>query len=266
MGGNRIGWRDLYEMLRDTGLTVIDLFMIGAAAGIIIGTLNYSGIGFSLTLSLLHLGGGTLIGLLVIAALASIVLGMGMPTVGVYILLATLIAPALVEMKIDPMAAHMFILYYGCLSMITPPVAIGAFAAANLAGADPMRTGFTAMAIGWPVFVVPFLFVFSGTLLMQGDPFSIALDFATAIVAVWLIAAAIMAYGARRLGSLDRAIYFLAGAFLMLPVGAFASARWFNLAGAGLAAGLFVYERFIRRGEGTQAPTAPLPATPPREG
>ena len=135
--GKRIGFRDVYEMLRETGLTILGLFMIGAAAGIIIGTLNYSGIGFSFTLSLLHLGGDTLIGLLVLAAIASIILGMGMPTVGVYILLATLIAPALIQMKVKPIAAHMFILYFGCLSMITPPVAIGAFAAANLADADP---------------------------------------------------------------------------------------------------------------------------------
>jgi TRAP transporter 4TM/12TM fusion protein len=265
IGGRRIGMHDLYEMLRDTGITVTDLFMIGAAAGIIIGTLNYSGVGFSLTLSLLHLGGGTLIGLLVIAGAASIVLGMGMPTVGVYILLATLIAPALVEMKIDPMAAHMFILYYGCLSMITPPVAIGAYAAANLAGADAMRTGFTAMAIGWPVFVVPFLFVFSGTLLMRGDPFSILLDFATAVVAVWLIAAAIMAYATRPLSLLDRLVYFVAGACLMLPVGAFSAARWFNIAGACLAAALFVWERFMRRSETAAAPGATVSVTPPRE-
>ena len=72
---------------------------------------------------------------------------MGMPTVGVYILLATLVAPALMQMHITPMAAHMFIMYFGCLSMITPPVAIGAFAAANLAGADPMRTGYASMAL-----------------------------------------------------------------------------------------------------------------------
>ena len=122
----------------------------------------------------MHLGGGTLIGLLVFAAIASIILGMGMPTVGVYILLATLIAPALIQMKIEPMAAHMFILYFGCLSMITPPVAIGAFAAANLADADPMRTGYAAMAFGWTAFLVPFLFVFSGALLMRGSALEIA--------------------------------------------------------------------------------------------
>ena len=175
--GKRIGFRDVYEMLRETGLTILDLFMIGAAAGIIIGTLNYSGIGFSFTLSLLHLGGDTLIGLLVLAAIASIILGMGMPTVGVYILLATLIAPALIQMKIEPIAAHMFILYFGCLSMITPPVAIGAFAAANLADAEPMRTGYVSMAFGWTAFLVPFLFVYSDALLMRGSVLEIAARF-----------------------------------------------------------------------------------------
>jgi TRAP-type uncharacterized transport system fused permease subunit len=247
VGGKRIGIRDVYEMLRETGLTVIDLFMIGAAAGIIIGTLNYSGVGFSLTLSLVTLGGGTLIGLLVIAAIASIVLGMGMPTVGVYILLATLVAPALVQMGIQPMAAHMFILYYGCLSMITPPVCIASFAAANLAGADPMRTGYISMALGWTVFLVPFLFVYSGTLLMMGDPLLIALDFATAVVAIWVISAAFMGYSVRRLGLLDRLLYFIAGACLMLPVGSFAAARWFNGAGALMVVMLAVWERTRRR-------------------
>ena len=249
IGDKRLGFHDLYAMLRDTGFVVLDLFMIGMAAGIIIGSLNYSGIGFSLTLSLLHMGGDTLIGLLVLAAIASIILGMGMPTVGVYILLATLIAPALVQMKIPPMAAHMFIMYYGCLSMITPPVAIGAFAAANLAGADPMRTGYRAMMFGWTVFVIPFLFVFSTTLLMQGSTFAILLDFVTAVAAVWLISAALMAYSTHHMQTLDRILYFLAGACLMLPVGMFAAARWFNIAGACLGVSLLVWEKTMRRGK-----------------
>jgi TRAP transporter 4TM/12TM fusion protein len=244
--GKRIGWRELAAMLRDTGKTVTDLFMIGACAGIIIGCLNYSGVGFSLTLSLVSLGGGTLIGLLIIAAIASIVLGMGMPTVGVYILLATLVAPALVQMGIQPIAAHMFILYYGCLSMITPPVCIAAFAAANLAGADPMRTGYVSMMLGWAVFLVPFLFVFSGTLLLLGDPLWVLVDFATAVIAIWIISAAMIGYSVRPLRPLDRLVYLAAGIALMLPVGSFAAARWFNVAGAGLAAALFIYERMRR--------------------
>jgi len=244
--GKRINLHDIYEILRETGTTVLDLFMIGMAAGIIIGSLNYAGIGFSLTLSLLHLGGGTMIGLLMLAAFASIILGMGMPTVGVYILLATLIAPALIEMKIEPMAAHLFIMYFGCLSMITPPVCIGAFAAANIAGADPMRTGYTSMALGWTCFVIPFLFVFSNTLIMRGSAVMIVIDFVTAVAAVWLISAAIMGYSTRPLGLLDRCLYFVAGVCLMMPVNIFPEARYVNIVGALLGIGLLIWERFGR--------------------
>jgi len=253
--GERIGFKQIVVMLRDTGLAVLDLFMIGAAAGIIIGTLAYSGLGFTLTYVLLTLAGGSLIGLLVTAGLASIILGMGMPTVGVYILLATLIAPALIEMKIAPMAAHMFIMYYGCLSMITPPVAIGAFAAANLAQAPPMRTGYAAMRFGWTAFVIPFLFVFSGTLLMQGDPWIIVVDFAAAVIGVWLISAAMMGYSVRGLGHLARLYYGAAGFFLLLPVQAFAHGRWINLAGALMAIALVLLERQAWR---RARPVAPL--------
>jgi TRAP transporter 4TM/12TM fusion protein len=244
--GKRINLHDIYEILRETGTTVLDLFMIGMAAGIILGSLNYAGIGFSLTLSLLHLGGGTMIGLLLLAAFASIILGMGMPTVGVYILLATLIAPALIEMKIEPMAAHLFIMYFGCLSMITPPVCIGAFAAANIAGADPMRTGYTSMALGWTCFVIPFLFVFSNTLIMRGSAVMIVIDFVTAVAAVWLLSAAIMGYSTRPLGLLDRGLYFVAGVCLMMPVNIFPEARYVNIVGALLGIGLLIWERFGR--------------------
>lgn len=245
--GRRLGVGDLYVMLRETGFSVLDLFMIGAAAGIIIGTLSYSGLGFTLTLVLLHLSGGNLMALLMLAAVACIVLGMGMPTVGVYILLATLVAPALIEMKIAPMAAHMFIMYYGCLSMITPPVAIGAFAAANLAGADPMQTGFASMRFGWGVFVIPFLFVFSGTLLMQGDPILIAVDFVAAIVGVWIVSAAMTGYSVRYLGVMGRIYYGVTGLFLLIPLDAFGYGRWINLAGACMSVGLGFWERSARR-------------------
>lgn len=244
--GKRVGVRDLYDMLRETGLGVLDLFMIGAAAGIIIGALNYSGVGFTLTLVLLHLAGESLWGLLVLAAVVSIILGMGMPTVGVYILLATLVAPALIKLGITPMAAHMFIMYYGCLSMITPPVAIGAFAAANLAQADPMRTGYTAMGFGWTVFVIPFLFVFSGTLLMQGSPMAIVVDSVTAVAGVWLISAAMMGYSLRPLSAGSRLYYGAAGLFLLIPLEALEAGRWINLAGICMAAALFFWERSRR--------------------
>ena len=256
--GKRIGIRDLYEMLRDTGTSVIDLFMIGAAAGIMIGALNYSGAGFTLSLVLIHLAGGSLIGLLVLAAVANIILGAGLPTVGCYILLATLVAPSLIQMGIEPMAAHMFILYYGCLSVISPPVAVAAFVAANLAGADPNKTGWMAMAFGWTIFVIPFLFVFSGTLLLKGDPVLIVIDVVTAIAGVWLISAAVMAYSVRPLGIIDRLVYGVIGIGLLLPVGAFAAARWLNLAGAVAGILLLLRERTRRR---APSAAAALPAS-----
>ncbi len=149
-------------------------------------------------------------------------------------------------MKIEPMAAHMYILYFGCLSMITPPVAIGAFAAANLAGADPMKTGFEAVRFVWLVFVVPFLFVFSGTLLMNGDPLMIVFDFVVALVGVWFGAAGVMGYSFRRLGLLDRVIYLIAGLCLLVPLEAFGASRWVNATGAILAAALLLRERLVR--------------------
>jgi TRAP transporter 4TM/12TM fusion protein len=255
--GKRIGLRDVYVMLRDAGTGVIDLFMLGAAAGIMIGALNYSGVGFTLTLVLILLAGGSLIGLLVLSAIANIILGLGLPTVGVYIVLATLVAPALIKMGIAPMAAHMFIMYYGCLSMISPPVAIAAFVAANLAGADPNRTGWVAMAFGWTLFVIPFLFVFSGTLLLKGDPGTIALDVVLAVAGVWFIAAAMMGYSMRPLGWGARTYHALTGIALFMPADAFGAGRWINAAGAGLAVALFLLER-VRRGR----PVAPESGSP----
>ena len=255
--GKRIGVRDVYAMLRDSGTLVLDLFMLGAAAGIMIGALNYSGVGFTLTLVLILLAEGSLIALLVLSAIANIILGLGLPTVGVYIVLATLVAPALVKMGIAPMAAHMFIMYYGCLSMISPPVAIAAFVAANLAGADPNRTGWVAMAFGWTLFVIPFLFVFSGTLLLKGDPASIALDLALAIAGVWFISAAMMGYSAQPLRLLSRVAYCVAGIGIFLPASAFGAGRWINAAGVGLGAALIAWEKLARRrvmAAGSRAP------------
>jgi TRAP transporter 4TM/12TM fusion protein len=251
--GKRIGFRDFYEMLRDSGLSVLDLFMLGAAAGIMIGTLNYSGIGFTLSLVLITVAAGSLIALLLLCALTNIILGLGLPTVGVYIILATLVAPTMVKMGISPMAAHMFIMYYGCLSMITPPVAIGSFVAANIAGADQNKTGWASMTFGWTIYVVPFLFVFSDTLLMKGAPWAIALDFVTAVAGVWFISAAFMGYSINRLSAGQRWLHGLIGLCLLMPVGAFEAARWFNLVGVIGAVALVLHGRRTARARAVPA-------------
>ena len=145
-----------------------------------------------------------------------IVLGMGMPTVAVYILLAVLVAPSLVEVGVEPMAAHMFIFYFGMMSFITPPVAIAAFFAANLAGAEPMRTGFAAMRFGWTAYIVPF--VFSPVLLLQGGTtLDLLFALATTITGIWLICVGITGYFVRPLSWYMRACFVISGILLMVP-------------------------------------------------
>jgi len=255
--GKRMGMRELFDSLRSTGFDVIDIFMIGAAAGIVIGVLHLSGLGFGLTLALVQVASGSLLGLLVLSALVCIVLGMGMPTVGVYVLLATLVAPALVEVGIHPMAAHMFILYFGMMSMITPPVCIGAFAAASLAGADPMRTGFAAMRFGWIAFVIPFMFVASPTLLMDGAPLRITADFVAASAGVWLGCIGIVGYFLRPVDGISRALFAAAGLCLVTPSSGFGYGHGatINLTGLILGAALVGRELIaVRRATAIASP------------
>jgi TRAP transporter 4TM/12TM fusion protein len=215
--GKRLTPTDLVSAIRQTGHAVLDIIMIAAAAGIIIGTLNVTGIGFGMSLMLVDLGGNSLFLLLVISGVICILLGMGMPTVAVYLMLATLVAPALIEVGIKPIAAHLFILYFGMMSMITPPVAIAAFAAASLTGKDPMATGFAAMRFGWFAYLVPFLFVSVPELLMEGEVLMILFVVAKTIFGIWLISAAVMGYAARHLHILMRLLYGVVGAALFVP-------------------------------------------------
>ncbi len=240
--GRRLTLRDIFWAVAETGVLVIDLVMIGAAVGMIIGIIAKSGLGFALTLWLSQVGAGNLPLLLVLSAIVCIVLGMGMPTIGVYVLVATLVAPAMVETGISPMAAHMFVLYYGMLSFITPPVCIGAFFAAKLADADQMRTGFIAMRFGWSAFVVPFLFIFSPSLLFEGDPITLIHDVTTAIIGVWLVSAALIGYLFRPLSLAFRFAFILSGLGLLIPVGTFAGAYWTDVAGVAVAGAIIARE------------------------
>lgn len=210
--------------------------MIGGAAGMIIGVLNISGLGFALTLELVGIAGKSLLLLLILSAIVCIILGMGMPTLGVYILLATLVAPAIVELGVPEMGAHMFVLYYGMMSMITPPVAIAAFAAASLAGAPLMKTGWYSVRFGWSAYLIPFLFVYSPSLIMRGSTWQIILTFVTAIAGVWMVSVAVMGYLSRPLVVPVRLAFLLLGLALLLPVDAFSGALWVNLASVAIFA------------------------------
>jgi TRAP transporter 4TM/12TM fusion protein len=215
--GYRLSFNDLFGSLSSTGRTTTDLFMTLAAAGFVIGILNATGLSFALTLLLVKLAGSNLFVLLLVAGGIGIVLGMGMPTTAVYILLATLIAPSITETGVPKLAAHMFVLYFGMLSMITPPVALAAFAAANISKAGVMETGWAAMKIGWVKFVLPFMFVLSPTLLMIGKPSSIVYDAVTAFLGVYIATVGIVGYFQRELALALRIVMIVAGIAAILP-------------------------------------------------
>ncbi len=218
--GKRVSVRDLYNSLIETGHAALDLILITGAAGIVIGVLAISGLGYQLTLGLVQIGHGHLFLLLLLSAIVCIVLGMGLPTVGVYVLLATLVAPSLVEVGVKPMAAHLYVMYFGMMSMITPPIAIAAFAAASVAKADAMRTGFAAMRFGWTAFIVPVLFVYSPSLLLIGPPMQIAIAVVTAVFGVWLMSSAAVGYFMRPLNLPMRVLFAATGLAALIPAGA----------------------------------------------
>jgi TRAP transporter 4TM/12TM fusion protein len=244
--GKRPNVRALVTAIRDTGHGVLDIIMICCGAGIVIGVLAVSGLAFGLTLALVTVAQQSLLLLLVLAAIASIVLGMGMPTVAVYVLLAALVAPAMSKSGVDPLAAHLFVLYFGMMSFVTPPVAVAAFAAASIGKTDPFRTGFESMRFGWVAYIVPFLFVYSPTLIMKGDPLHITIDFITAVAGIWLMSFGFVGHSIRPLNWAHRAAYMFAGCLLFAPIALFANAPYFNVAG-GLFAGLLLARDYLTR-------------------
>jgi TRAP transporter 4TM/12TM fusion protein len=241
-GGKRLKFGDLFRALQATGIVSLDLLMITAAAGFIIGVLNITGLSFALTLMLVEIGKNSLWLLLALAAVVSIILGMGMPTVGVYVLLAALVAPSMVKIGLSPMASHMFVLYFGMMSMITPPVALAAFAAASLAQTDPMKTGWTAVRFGWIAYIIPFLFVRAPSLLLEGTVTSVMISFITALIGVWLICAAFAGYATRVLSLPMRLGFGLAGILLFIPADAVRHGVWTDIAGLALGAILLARE------------------------
>lgn len=226
--GERLSLRRLGQVFVETGVSMVDLILVVAAAGFVIGVLNITGLGFALTLLLVDAVGSNVILLLLISAVICTILGMGMPTSGVYVLLAALVAPSLVEAGVVPIAAHLFILYFGMMSMITPPVALAAFAAAAISKADALATGVAAMRVGWAAFILPFIFVQSPALLMQGSWAVIAITTGLSAVGVTAITVGIVGFMGDRIGTVAR-IGVTAAGFLVLPLGFIPIPEWFHI-------------------------------------
>ncbi|HSG88325.1 MAG TPA: TRAP transporter fused permease subunit [Pseudomonadales bacterium] len=192
--GQRWGWADLGEFCVASGRLLSELLVVLSGVGLIVGALSLTGLSGTLVNELLYIADGSLVALLLMGALTSFFLGIGLTVTAAYIFLAIVLAPALIQGGLDPMAVHLFILYWGMLSFITPPVALGAFAAAAIAGASPLKTGFTAMRLGSVIYFIPFFFVLDPALLMAGDAGTTLLMTLQAGIGITLIAGALQGH------------------------------------------------------------------------
>ncbi len=212
-----IGWRNVSDALVDGARNTLAVAMACACAGIVIGCVTITGLGIVFTQLVVGLAQNSLVLALVLTALAGIILGMGMPTTPAYIVMVALLVPALIKLGAIPPAAHMFAFYFAILSAITPPVALAVFAAASLAKADMWRTGFEAMRIAAPAYIVPFMFVYEPSLLMLGNWVTIATSTITATIGSICLAAGMMGYLRRRCGWWERILLLTAAVLLIKP-------------------------------------------------
>lgn len=233
---NRLNLRSFLGTLEEAGRGTLELCVVCGIAGFIIGVVVFTGLGFSLTQVLVELTGGNLLALLVFAAVLCIILGMGMPIVTVYVIVAIIVAPVLTNMGIPELAAHLFVFYFGMLSFLTPPVCLSVYAAAALARAGHWKTAWAGMRLGMAAYIVPFAFIYNNALLAEGSAVNIAISAVTAILGIGMAAIGLEGYLTRNLGWVERALLIIGGMALLTP---FESAR---IAGAGLAAVLFFWE------------------------
>ena len=246
---HRWDWTKLRAFAEAVGVMLAELAALLAGVGLIIGALTLSGKVGTIAYELVALAGGNVIVLLLVGALTSFVLGMGMTVTAAYIFLAVTLAPALTGAGLDRLAVHLFMLYWGMVSFITPPVALGAFAAASIARANPISTGFEAMRLGSIIYFLPFFFVLNPARIGRGSPEQVLIVIATAMFGIWLISGGLQGYligvgdlGRRPVASMAaRAAIILAGMAFALPGGGVLgiSQLWLLVIGAGLLAVTF---------------------------
>jgi TRAP transporter 4TM/12TM fusion protein len=148
---------------------ILEIAVVCAIAGVVIGSFTLTGLGLKLSTILIDIAGGNLALLLALSMGASLILGMGLPTVACYLILAVLVAPAMIKMGVLPLAAHLFVFYFGIIAAITPPVALGAYVAAGIAGSPPFRTGWVSCRLALVAFILPYMFVFEPNLILRGE-------------------------------------------------------------------------------------------------
>ncbi len=250
---DRMGLGDLADTVAAVGRTLAEIIGIIAGVGLIIGGLSMTGVSLSLARELVNAVGGSVALILIAGAITSFVLGMGMTVSAVYVLLAIVMAPALVTLGIDPIAAHLFVIYWATVSYITPPVALASFAAAGIAGTRPMRTSLVAMRLGMVKYVIPFCFALNPALVAQAPLPEVLMTLALALVGVVVMACSFEGYApgvARVLPTWIRVAGVPTGFAILLPE------LTTSLIGLAVAAGLAVTARVMGTAVEQSEPTA----------
>jgi TRAP transporter 4TM/12TM fusion protein len=212
-----MGPRKILEAMEQTARETITVAIPCAMAGMVIGVVIYTGLGLKLTDILISLSGGILFFALILVMLGVIVMGMGMPTSAAYLIAAILMGPFLIKLGVNPLAAHMFMLYFAVISMVTPPVALASFAAAGLAEADLWKTGLAAFKMALPGFLIPFIMVYNPALILEGTAWSTVWVTLTAILGVVALAASTTGFFLRKTGSWERGLLFGGAILLIAP-------------------------------------------------
>jgi TRAP-type uncharacterized transport system fused permease subunit len=202
--------------LESGAIQALTLIGVLACANIMVGIIDLTGVGLMASPALTALAGDSRALLLLLTAIATIILGMGLPAIAAYVVLVVTVAPALTNAGVEPLAAHLFIFYYAMISQITPPIAPTAFVTANIAGAPFLRTAFTSCRLAIVILVLPWLLVYNPILMMRGGMLAIMLNSVTALAGVYLLAGSVQGYYFGRVGLVQRALLLVgAGCFLV---------------------------------------------------
>lgn len=207
--------KKIFRSIEEGAYDTVTIAIACAASGIIVGIISLTGIGAKLSNLIIAISNGQLFIALVLTMITGIILGMGLPTTAAYLVLASVVAPGLVKMGLPQLTAHMFVFYYGCISTITPPVALASYVAAGIAGADVNEVGWTAFKLGLPSYILPFMFVYGPSLLLQGTAIEIITTIIASIIGIYAIAASIVGYYRINLPITYRISMFAAGVLLI---------------------------------------------------
>jgi TRAP transporter 4TM/12TM fusion protein len=187
-----------------------------AVVGIIIGVVSLTGFGLNMANAIIQIGKSNLLATLFLTMITCMILGMGLPSIPAYLITATMAAPALIQLGIPALAAHMFVFYYAMFANLTPPVALASFAAAGVSGGDPMKTGYQSVRLALAGFIVPYMFVYNTSLLLiDTTPLIAVRVVVTSLIGVFMIGASTEGYFATKMNNLFRVIVF-AGALMMI--------------------------------------------------